>query len=655
MGWMQKLYNTYENCQSLVGIVEDESKTPLMPIYHMTQQAQIEAIIDTEGRWCSARVLEDKKERTTLIPCTEKSAARTSDPVLPHPLFDNLSYLAGDYMDYRVLNGKKGKRHDAYLAQLSDWCSSSYSHPKVCAVLKYMKKGCLMKDLIDSDILYLDETDRLPEKWKGTKENIPPIFKAVTGDQAGAFVRFQVVPADGSEDLHSRIWEDPSIWQSYIDYQNSLPAETDFCYVLGRKMPVSTLSPKYIRRPGDGAKLISANDNSGFTYRGRFKTSSQAFCIGRETTEKAHNALKWLIPRQAYHNGDQVILSWRTDGVKSLNLCNNSLDILFDLEPDKPALSTGEDFAHRFRNALAGYGGRLKGSEEACIIGLDSATPGRLSVFYYREMPEKDLVNRIQFWHETCRWRFQEFPKKAKNSEKNAKPIPFIGAPSLETITEAAYGKQVSDKLKKSTVQRLLPCIADQAALPQDLMLCVARRASNPAGLDNKDHGNTLAVACALIRKYYNDQKNSGITRLDEYEERWKMALDTEETDRNYLFGRALAYAQQLESYALNLQGEKRSTNAERMQATFSQHPAKTWKTLYQALSPYLQRLGRRGNRYRNELNEVISRISIKDFTNDPLNEIYLLGYACQMQKFREEYEANREKTVTDIEREEKE
>jgi CRISPR-associated protein Csd1 len=347
---MQKLYDTYENCQSLVGVVEEENKTPLMPIYHMTQQAQIEAVIDTEGSWRSARVLEEKQERTTLIPCTEKSAARAGTNAIPHPLFDKLIYLAGDYIQYRK---PKNERYPEYIAQLSGWCTSPYAHPKVSAVLKYLKKGCLMKDLIGSSVLYLDESGSMPEKWEGA-ENMPPIFKAVAGDQAGAFVRFQVVLADGSEDLYSRIWEDPSVWQSYIDYQNSLPAQTDFCYVLGRKMPVSALSPKYIRRPGDGAKLISVNDSSGFTYRGRFETPSQAFCIGRETTEKAHNALKWLIPRQAYYNGDQVILSWRTDGAKTPDLCENSLDVLFDLEPDKSVLSTGEDFAHRFRNALAG-------------------------------------------------------------------------------------------------------------------------------------------------------------------------------------------------------------------------------------------------------------------------------------------------------------
>jgi CRISPR-associated protein Csd1 len=651
MGWMQKLYDTYENCQSLVGVVEEENKTPLMPIYHMTQQAQIEAIIDTDGCWRTARVVEDKQKRTTLIPCTEKSAARTNKPV-PHPLFDNLTYLAGDYIEFRKL---KEERYPEYIAQLSEWCSSPNAHPKVKAVLKYLKKGCLMHDLIASGVLYVDESGNMPEKWKGG-DDAPPIFKAVAGDQASAFVRFQVVPADGSEDLHSRIWENPSVWQSYIDYQNSLPVETDFCYVLGKKMPVSELSPKYIRRPGDGAKLISANDGSGFTYRGRFATQSQAYSIGRETNEKAHNALKWLIPRQAYFNGEQVILSWRTDGAKTPNPCCNSLDVLFDLEPDKPVVSTGEDFANKFRNAISGYGGRLKDSEESCIIGLDSATPGRLSVFYYREMPEKDLVNRIQFWHETCRWRFQEFPKRAKFFEKNAKPIPFIGAPSPETIAEAAYGKQINDKLKKSTVQRLLPCIVDRAALPRDIMLCAVRRASNPEGLDESDHGRTLAVACALIRKYHNDRQNLGIMKTNEYKERWKMALDPKETDRNYLFGRALAYAQQLENYALNLQGEKRSTNAERMQMAFSQHPARMWKTLYESLSPYLQRLGKRGTRYCEELNEVISKIGKEDFTNEPLNELYLLGYACQMQKFHEEHEANREKTVImDNEGEEKE
>ncbi|NLJ30522.1 MAG: type I-C CRISPR-associated protein Cas8c/Csd1 [Clostridiales bacterium] len=652
MGWMQKLYETYENCRSLVGELETENKPPLMPIYHTTQQAQIEAVIDTDGNWRSARVLTDKKERTTLIPCTEKSASRTSSAV-PHPLFDNLSYIAGDYPQYRA---QKEDRYGEYIARLSDWCASPYSHPKVRAILEYLEKGTLMADLIQSDALVLDEAGRLPEKWEGKKEDTPLIFKAVPGDQAGAFVRFQVVRADGAEETQSRIWEDKTVWQSFIDYQNSLPADRDFCYVLGTKLPTSAISPKYIRRPGDGAKLISANDESGFTYRGRFETPSQAFSLGRETTEKAHNALKWLIPRQAYLNGDQVILAWNPGGGKVLDPCKNALDLLFELEPAPQPPTTGDEFAARFRKALAGYGRNLKGDENTCILGLDSATTGRLSIFYYRELQEKDLLDRIERWHKTCSWHFRAYPESAERQGQKGKPFPFEGAPAPGAIVKAAYGRQASDKLNKSTVQRLLPCIVDGASLPPDVMLCAARRASNPVALEDNDYGNTLAVACALVRKYYNDRENPKNINLIDYKERWKMALDTQETDRNYLFGRALAYAQQLENYALSLQGEKRSTNAERMQAAFSQHPAKMWKTLYQALSPYLLRLGSRGSRYRDELNEVISKIDLKNFTNDPLNEIYLLGYACQMQKFNEEMrEASKNKKVdTDAEGEKK-
>lgn len=634
MSWMQKLTETYENCRSLVGVKEG-GKPPLAPVYHTTQQAQIEAVIGTDGSWRGARVLEDKSERTTLIPCTEKSAARTSSPE-PHPLFDTLAYLAGDYTLYRRF--KEGDdRHERYMDQLAAWCASLFALPKVCAVLRYLQKGSLMDDLIRTGILVKDENGTLPEKWDGDPKAAPPIFRAVVKDQADAFVRFQVVSADGSEDLDSRIWEDPAVWNSYIGFVESQPAETDWCYVLGTKLPVSGTSPKYIRRPGDGAKLISANDSEGFTYRGRFTGANEALCISRKASGEAHAALRWLIQRQGYVNGEQVILAWCPSGAKTVNPCENSLDLLYGLAPDEPVVTTGENFAKKLRRAAAGYGGNLEGGEGSCVIGLDSATPGRLSIFYYRELPEKDLVERVAAWHRSCSWRLQAYPK-ALPYQKDAKPVPFTGAPSPETIAEAAYGKKLSDGLKKSTVQRLLPCIVDGAALPRDLMQSAARRASNPGTQkeDQTENEQTLGTACALIRCWYNAK---------EKKERWKMALDLEETDRSYLFGRALAYAQKIESDALYAQGENRSTNAERMRAVYSQHPARTLKELDQALIPYIVRLESRGNSYgRKGMEAVISRIPTEQFTNEPLTELFLLGYACQMEQFRNEINAAQQK-----------
>jgi CRISPR-associated protein Csd1 len=55
-----------------------------------------------------------------------------------------------------------------------------------------------------------------------------------------------------------------------------------------------------------------------FTYRGRFKTKdkdsgyNEAMSIGYETSQKIHNALKWIIRRQGYVRGGLCIVTWES-------------------------------------------------------------------------------------------------------------------------------------------------------------------------------------------------------------------------------------------------------------------------------------------------------------------------------------------------------
>ncbi|HRE15562.1 MAG TPA: type I-C CRISPR-associated protein Cas8c/Csd1, partial [Rhodocyclaceae bacterium] len=65
MSWIQKLYETYEACAGR----EPEGTDPLMPICHTTQQAQIEVVLDQDGNFKRASVV-DKTSATTMIPCT---------------------------------------------------------------------------------------------------------------------------------------------------------------------------------------------------------------------------------------------------------------------------------------------------------------------------------------------------------------------------------------------------------------------------------------------------------------------------------------------------------------------------------------------------------------------------------------------------------
>ncbi len=38
MSWIQKLYETYNNCQSMVGYSGEEGERPLLPICHISRR-----------------------------------------------------------------------------------------------------------------------------------------------------------------------------------------------------------------------------------------------------------------------------------------------------------------------------------------------------------------------------------------------------------------------------------------------------------------------------------------------------------------------------------------------------------------------------------------------------------------------------------------
>ena len=186
MTWIQQLYETYNNCQSVVG-VEVENEVPLLPICHTTQKAQVEIVIDGSSNFKRARVI-PKDEARTIIPCTEESAGRTSGEA-PHPLCDKLQYVAIDYS--RFVTDKKFYSA-SYISNLENWCSSQFSAPKIEAVLKYVKKGSVIKNLIDQQILIIDNDDKLLTKWEKKKESeVPKIFE-VLASQNDAFIRWVV-------------------------------------------------------------------------------------------------------------------------------------------------------------------------------------------------------------------------------------------------------------------------------------------------------------------------------------------------------------------------------------------------------------------------------------------------------------------------------
>ncbi|KOY12997.1 type I-C CRISPR-associated protein Cas8c/Csd1 [Paenibacillus xylanivorans] len=612
MSWLANLSKTYDDHVDVVGQFETKKngrEYALIPISHTTQTAHIEVHLNGKGNIVNAYVV-DKNDGSTIIPCTEAAASRTSAPV-PYPLFDKLVYVAGDYTSF--CGEVKGTPYQDYLIQLKAWCESPFSHPKVQSVLHYVSKGTLIADLVDRGILHADRHGKLLDKWtteSGDPESKKPdIFNVIASDQSGAFVRFAV---DLPGEPESRLWRDASVQQSFIQFYETSLQDTDLCFVTGEQSPVADKHASRIRHSGDKSKLISANDSSGFTYRGRFRTSRDAAVVSYAASQKGHNALKWLIDRQGTTIDGKVFLVWGSTRLEMPEPQEDSFS-LYDEDEDEVATGgdrTHKEFALQIRKALGGfrYDGEYNSKHEVTIMILDAATPGRMAIMYYRNLDQNMYLDQLQAWHESCYW----LHRYRKN--KNDQYVSFIGAPATKDIAYAAYGPRASEKIVKGLMERMLPCIVDMQPVPLDIVRSSVNRASNPVGMENNwEWEKTLSITCALVNK----------------EEGYGLSLNTETEDRNYLFGRLLAVADVLERSALGKE-EKRATNAIRYMNAFAQRPGRTWIIIQSNLQPYQARMGTSARYYNSLLDEIGDKLKMDDFTDKPLTGLYLLGFYSQ-------------------------
>jgi CRISPR-associated protein Csd1 len=615
MSWIQKLYDTYEQCQSASPSSTYNNHPILLPISHTIQVAHLEITIDEDSNFRRAKVV-PKEESKTVIPCTEESGGRTGRKPKPHPLCDKLQYVAKDFTDFggHVTEGYSKNPKEPfteYERLLSAWCESQYSHPKAMKVLEYIRKGTVIKDLVDHNVLVITSEGKLDGQW--SEKPIPEIFSVVPDKNQGeAIVRWCV---EISGDPQSKLYKDLSLFDSWTKFYESTKSRKELCYVSGKIGLVAENHPKKLRYDSDMAKIISSNDLDDFTFRGRFQTPEQACTVSYDVTQKAHNALRWLIAKQGYHNDDQVIVAWSTNGNEVPDPLMDSFDFLKGEVP----VSTSEEYANKLNSRLRGYHTNIGDSESIVIMAVDSASKGRLSITFYRELTGSDFLKRIEEWYETFSWWTYRNENKARSiaGKKRSRDI-FIGTPAPIDVVKAAHGERVEGKLIKSTIQRLLPCIIDGAELPVDLVQSSVRRASNRIGMKEEEWQKTLSIACAMYRKYHIN-------------EGFGMVLEENRTSRDYLYGRLLALAESIESWALNEIKEDRPTTAARYMNRFAEHPYSTWKIIYLNLAPYKIRLGKKVASREKLITEVASKFTTEDFKSDKkLSGEFLLGYYCQ-------------------------
>lgn len=620
MSWIQKLYETYDLCSGNPSIPDSDD---LCPVGYSIQNAHIEVVIDEKGEFRRASLI-DKNDAKTLIPVTEKSLTGRTSGIAPHPLCDTLQYCAGDYSEY----GSLESYFDYYLPQIEKWAKSQYSHQKVMAVYAYVCKKSLIKDLkeilcFEDSKLFVSIKDNKDIESKNYQDH--NAMKLLSYDsrnvkeQGKLFVRWAV---ESEDNLCPQTWKDKSLQNKWIEYSNVIASKKGYCYVTGMETFIAEKHPGKIRHGGDKAKLISSNDTNGFTFLGRFKSAEEAASISSEVTEKAHSALRWLIGRkQSFRSGDQVFISWSIAGKTIPDPWANTFDIFAEETGEKEYYEgdVGQAFAHRLNKKIAGYKASVNDTENIVVMGLDSATPGRMAITFYRELTGSEFLERIEKWHFDYAW-FQNFGKETK----------FIGAPSPRDIAWCAYGKKIEGKngikLLNATVERILPSIVDGRSIAKDLVEQSVRRTSNRAGLESWEFEKCLGITCSLYRGFCKTTK-----------EEFSMSLDENRETRDYLYGRLLAVADCLEGFALSQAEKGRPTNAERLMQRFANHPFSTWRNIELALSPYKARLGAKGIKYDKTTESIMNLFVPDDFANDsPLSGEFLLGFYAQRSVLKE-------------------
>lgn len=574
MGLLQKAVETYESHLTYAA-QNREGMSMMAPIGHIVTRADLEITLDADGNFVDAMAV-DKSEPKIIIPVTEGSAGRTSAPCA-HPLCEQIGYLIPENQTKFAL----------FVEQLTAWNNSEFKHPKLLPILTYVLGKTILADLERCGLIATGQ-DGKPDDEK-------------------ILIRWRIL---GEEE--TACWLDKTLFEAFTQYYISkLDGEPVLCMVSGENSITAKQHPKGIIPINGNAKLISANDSSGFTYRGRFSEEWQAVAIGYSASQKAHNALRWLAQEQGTVLDGRTFLCWNPQGRRIMTAMQRMRD------RGEPVFRPS-DYRDALADALNGRKAELKPTDGVVLAVFDAATTGRLALTYYNELQGDDFLQRLHDWDVSCCWPHWKFG---------------IETPTLRQIVNCAFGTQREEKdsakletderILRQQMQRLVAFRVDKGLIGADIVKALANRASRPLAYDKYVWEDILFTACAVIRKY----------RMDRFKEEWNMALEPEKKDRSYQFGRLLAILEKVEKDTYS-DDDTRQTNAIRVQSVFRQTPlrianqieAQLNKAYFPKLKPATERW------YRKQIGEIMVTISQfpEEDWNKPLGDSYLMGYYLQ-------------------------
>lgn len=588
----------------------------LLSMYYNSMKSNgkniIELLLSKESDLLEARVLPDGE--TIQFPVTEDSVARSSG-VAPHPLVDSASYVIQD--------GEK--RSAAYMEQMENWLAYD-ANDYVKIIRDFLKKPGML------DAVKKKLKDSEEDEGKKSKKSAPSI------DFEKVFFTFSIENYEGMKNVS--VSENAALqerYKAYVEYLNANDPEKEkiTCNLSGKE---DYLCIKHQPLMGT-ARLVSQITANDENYRGRFTTADQSIKIGMETSQKIHLMAKYLLSGQGTRRwlGEQAnMVSWFSDDLsnaaefnptKSAEVASSVKNRLLALKQEKSDASMiademTEDIVKSFTS-----GKRMFSDDATYYIAIfDKISNGRVAAKYFRSLSASRLKENLVAWQEKYHW----WGFSNENRDKEFTPSP-------RRMVLAAYGVERDGMLEiakndflKNQYQNIVTALVEGRAVPRNFEKALAVNIRHRQNYD-KTWMEVLFCALAVLKD------KGGIK---------DPMLNRENTDRSYLFGRLLASFEYLERSTFS-KGDERSTNAEKMWTSYTNHPATMMLRLRNLMIPYERKLERSDEALKrmayfnamreireatNMLHESYNMDSVE--VNRPLDYGFIFGYEAQRQAF---------------------
>lgn len=617
------LVTVYDQNQNRAGEF-DASGLVLVPIAHNQINVQLEVALDEHGNFLAARSLA-KEEQATVIPATIAAANRTSKPVA-YPLTDKLIYVAGDFA--QILSGKdKDKaieKHRLYIDELSSWANSEFATNEIKAIYAYIEKGSVLTDILQGGEI-TDEKERI---------------KIKKGDWLVRFVVNQV-PVFREKRIFNA-WT-----QYYLKSLNDAPDATwGIDYVTGKRVVTTKVVEDGVSARDNKAKLVSANDNSAYTYRGLF-LGDEFYQLGYTTAQKVIHTLSWLVKRQGVYVGNRAFVFWGQSGENDapVDALTQMLGQFKGGNPEEIATITRTNKAHgatdvatgvalSYRQRLVGKIAKISEDEAVTVAAFDAATTGRMAVVYYNRLPGSMFKRNVQAW--------SDLAKSTRYLGSNRVEV----TPTFRQIIKMAYqvGSNSSrfDTMSKRAMLGLMTSVATGRPIQLDLYQAAFHHVIRPTTYKSSEKNSFDA------EQWWNDIYNfSSLSRYKKGRDE-KMNETDYKNSRSYLFGELLAVANDMETRAVSVQRvsnpsvSDRETMALRYYRNFTEAPAAVWnrikKGLYSGYNRHLSKFYRKW--YLDQFTAIETKLGVKMGDDTPLDPIFIAGFSEKRTAMQEERDA---------------